>query len=428
MSVGRTGHPRQTAQHAGQVAVRPAGSVQSPAAVAGYIFAHAGRQIRLGPVAFWIFVGTVVIMAGWTIATATYFAFRDDLLKGLIVRQAEQQNAYEDRIAELRARIDRTTSRQLLDQEQFEQKLDDLMRRQSTLESRATALGGIADPVVTGAIKPPGSAAPAGSPMSPQARDRRSSLEPDRTPGARRAGKDADINAKLSGVEASLDRLDHRQALGLAQLQERYEGKARRLRGVLADLGLKLGGPAPAGSGGPFVPIKLPGEGNSFERAVARVKIARTQAEHLTRTLLRVPLRKPVNGEIDLSSTFGVRVDPFLHVAAMHTGLDFRGDAGDPIHATAAGTVVGAGWSGGYGRMVEIDHGNGLSTRYGHLSQIDVKVGDEIRIGQVIGRMGSTGRSTGPHLHYETRIDGDAVDPQKFLHAGARLAGASSDW
>ena len=428
MSVGRTGHPRQTAQHAGQVAVRPAGSVQSPAAVAGYIFAHAGRQIRLGPVAFWIFVGTVVIMAGWTIATATYFAFRDDLLKGLIARQAEQQNAYEDRIAELRARIDRTTSRQLLDQEQFEQKLDDLMRRQSTLELRATALGGIADPVVTGAIKPPGSAAPAGSPMSPQARDRRSSLEPDRTPGARRAGKDADINAKLSRVEASLDRLDHRQALGLAQLQERYEGKARRLRGVLVDLGLKLGGPAPAGSGGPFVPIKLPGEGNSFERAVARVKIARTQAEHLTRTLLRVPLRKPVNGEIDLSSTFGVRVDPFLHVAAMHTGLDFRGDAGDPIHATAAGTVVGAGWSGGYGRMVEIDHGNGLSTRYGHLSQIDVKVGDEIRIGQVIGRMGSTGRSTGPHLHYETRIDGDAVDPQKFLHAGARLAGASSDW
>ena len=428
MSVGRTVYPRQTAQHAGQVAVRPAGSAQSPAAVAGYIFAHAGRQIRLGPVAFWIFVGTVVIMAGWTIATATYLAFRDDLLKGLIVRQAEQQTAYEDRIAELRARIDRTTSRQLLDQEQFEQKLDDLMRRQSTLELRATALGGIADPVVTGAIKPAGNAATAGSPMSPQARDRRSALEPDRAAVARRAGKDAGINAKLSGVEASLDRLDHRQALGLAQLQERYEGKARRLRGVLADLGLKLGGPAPAGSGGPFVPIKLPGEGNSFERAVARVKIARTQAEHLTRTLLRVPLRKPVNGEIDLSSTFGVRVDPFLHVAAMHTGLDFRGDTGDPIHATAAGTVVGAGWSGGYGRTIEIDHGNGLSTRYGHLSQIDVKVGDEIRIGQIIGRMGSTGRSTGPHLHYETRIDGDAVDPQKFLHAGARLAGASSDW
>jgi len=427
MSGGRTAHPRQTPQHAGHLVSCPGNGVQALAG-GGYTIAHAGRQIRLGPVAFWIFVGTVVIMAGWSIATATYFAFRDDLLKGLIARQTEQQNAYEDRIAELRARIDRTTSRQLLDQEQFEQKLDDLMRRQSTLETRATALGTIADPVTTGAIRPGGNGGAAGSPMAPQARDHRSSIEPDRAPAPRRAGKDADISAKLSRVEASLDRLDHRQALGLAQLQERYEGKARRLRGVLADLGLKLDGPSPSGSGGPFVPLKLPGEGNNFERAVARVKIARIQAERLTRSLLRVPVRKPVNGEIDLSSTFGVRVDPFLHIAAMHTGLDFRGDTGDPIHATAAGTVAGAGWSGGYGRMVEIDHGNGLSTRYGHLSQIDVKVGDEIRIGQVIGRMGSTGRSTGPHLHYETRIDGDAVDPQKFLHAGAKLAGASSEW
>ena len=82
-----------------------------------------------------------------------------------------------------------------------------------------------------------------------------------------------------------------------------------------------------------------------------------------------------------------------------------------------------AGWSGGYGKMVEIDHGNGLATRYGHLSQIDVSVGDEVRIGQVIGRIGSTGRSTGPHLHYETRVDGEPVNPQKFLDAGAKLFG-----
>jgi murein DD-endopeptidase MepM/ murein hydrolase activator NlpD len=426
MSGGRTAHSWQSVRHAGHLASRPASIVRSPR-VAGYIIAHAGRQIRLGPVAFWIFVGTVVIMAGWSIATATYFAFRDDLLKGLIVRQTEQQNAYEDRIAELRARIDRTTSRQLLDQEQFEQKLDDLLRRQSAMESRATALGTLADPVVTGSVRPQGNSTGAGSPAASQGRDRRSSLEPDRTAAARRSGKDTDINSKLARVEASLDRLDHRQALGLAQLQERYEGKARRLHGVLAELGLKLGGPAPAASGGPFVPIKLPGEGNNFERAVARIKIARTQAEHLTHTLLRVPIRKPVTGEIDVSSPFGARLDPFLHIAAMHTGLDFRGDTGEPIHATAAGTVVSAGWSGGYGKMVEIDHGNGLSTRYGHLSEIDVNVGDDIRIGQVIARMGSTGRSTGPHLHYETRIDGDPVDPERFLRAGAKLSGATSE-
>jgi murein DD-endopeptidase MepM/ murein hydrolase activator NlpD len=108
----------------------------------------------------------------------------------------------------------------------------------------------------------------------------------------------------------------------------------------------------------------------------------------------------------------------------MHSGLDFRASSGDPVRATAIGKVVNAGWQGGYGQMVEIDHGNGLSTRYGHLSKIIARVGQSIQIGQVIGEVGSTGRSTGPHLHYETRIDGEAVDPQKFLRAGVRLAGA----
>ncbi len=106
----------------------------------------------------------------------------------------------------------------------------------------------------------------------------------------------------------------------------------------------------------------------------------------------------------------------------MHSGLDFRAAMGDPVRATANGKVTMAGNSGGYGRMVEIDHGNGLATRYGHLSEINVKIGDIIKIGQVIGEVGSTGRSTGPHLHYETRIDGEAVDPQRFLRAGIRLS------
>ncbi len=128
--------------------------MRQPATRAGYTIAHAGRQVRFGPVAFWIAVGTVVIMAGWSVTAATYLAFRDDVLRTLIAHQADQQFAYEDRIAELRAQIDRTTSRQLLDQEQFEQKLDDLMRRQATLESRATTLSSITDPTTTGSIKP----------------------------------------------------------------------------------------------------------------------------------------------------------------------------------------------------------------------------------------------------------------------------------
>jgi len=100
-----------------------------------------------------------------------------------------------------------------------------------------------------------------------------------------------------------------------------------------------------------------------------------------------------------------------------------RGDVGDAVHVTAAGRVTIAGREGGYGNMIEVNHGNGFATRYGHLSEIDVKVGQTVHIGQVIGKVGSTGRSTGPHLHYETRIDGEAVDPQKFLRAGVRLGG-----
>jgi murein DD-endopeptidase MepM/ murein hydrolase activator NlpD len=426
----RTSRAPQQARDVARKAEPRQAAAKPPAAAktSGYTFAHAGRQIRLGPVAFWIAVGTVVILAGWSATTATYFAFSDDVLKGLIARQAEQQYAYEDRIAELRAQIDRTTSRQLLDQEQFEQKLNDLLRRQASLESRATALSGISDPATTGSLRSSSTGGNDPKPVSdslltPHLLDRGTSLEPDRAPTNKKPGKEADVGTKLGRIEASLDRVDRREGAMLAQLQARYEGKARKMRSVLAQLGLKLDANPPPAIGGPFVPVALPSESQSFERALTRVNIARAYADKLSATLVSVPVREPVTGEIDFSSPYGVRVDPFLHVPAMHTGIDFRGTFGEPIHATAAGTVTSAGWSGGYGQMVEVDHGNGLATRYGHLSEIDVKVGQSIRIGQVVGRLGSTGRSTGPHLHYETRVDGEAVDPQKFLKAGATLFG-----
>jgi murein DD-endopeptidase MepM/ murein hydrolase activator NlpD len=152
-----------------------------------------------------------------------------------------------------------------------------------------------------------------------------------------------------------------------------------------------------------------------------RINVARAQIDKYNRTLLAVLVRKPIVGEVDMSSPFGMRMDPFVRGPAIHTGIDLRGDTGDPVRATANGRVTVASWQGGYGKMVEIDHGNGLSTRYGHMSVIDVKVGDQVRIGQTIGKIGSTGRSTGPHLHYETRINDEAVDPQRFLRAGLRL-------
>src|SRR5919197_461349 len=122
----------------------------APARSAG---SHDARRVRLGPLAFLLMIGTLVIMAGWSITTAAYFAFREDVLTGLVARQAEMQLAYEDRIAELRAQIDRFSSRQLIDQEEYEKKLEQILRRQSALESRAGALNGLGD--ATAMIKQP---------------------------------------------------------------------------------------------------------------------------------------------------------------------------------------------------------------------------------------------------------------------------------
>ncbi|MEA2983203.1 MAG: hypothetical protein QOF09_5026 [Alphaproteobacteria bacterium] len=413
----------------------------------GYTIVHAGHQFRLGPVTFWIAVGSLVAMAGWSLATGTYFAFHDDVLSRLIARQKEQQFAYEDRIAELRAQVDRATSRQLLNQEQFEQKLEQIMRRQATLESRASTLAGVPDPAPTGSIKsrptpmadPPPGEAPKASPISDTViftapPDREARLESRELPTtARRVAATAKptaigVEGALARLQTSLDRVESRQTATLNTLEERFDSKAKRIRGVLTDLGMDAkkvpAGVQVAAVGGPFVPLTLRKDAGAFERQLYRIHLARANVEKLTRTLGAVPVRKPIMGEIDLSSGFGVRSDPFLGRAAMHTGLDFRSSMGDPVRATANGTVESAGWSGGYGKMVEIDHGNGFSTRYGHMSEIDVKAGQQIKIGQIIGRVGSTGRSTGPHLHYETRIDGDAVDPQKFLRAGLRLGNA----
>jgi murein DD-endopeptidase MepM/ murein hydrolase activator NlpD len=238
----------------------------------------------------------------------------------------------------------------------------------------------------------------------------------------------AGVEGALTRLQSSLDRLETRQIATLENIEERYDSKVKRIRSVLFELGMDAknapAGVAVAAVGGPFVPLSLRKNANAFERQLYRVQVARASADRLTNTLTAVPVRKPILGEIDLSSGFGVRSDPFLGRPAMHTGLDFRSSTGDPVRATANGKVESAGWSGGYGKMVEIDHGNGFSTRYGHLSEIEVKVGQQVKIGQTIGRVGSTGRSTGPHLHYETRIDGDAVDPQKFLRAGLRLGDA----
>ena len=129
---------------------------------------------------------------------------------------------------------------------------------------------------------------------------------------------------------------------------------------------------------------------------------------------IAIPSAQPVE-KLDYSSNWGIRSDPFHGSARMHAGVDIRGPVGTPIYATADGYVGRAQRAGGYGNLVELEHGKGLQTRYGHLSKILVNPGDQVRRGQLIGLMGSTGRSTGSHLHYEVRMDGGAVNPVPFL-------------
>jgi murein DD-endopeptidase MepM/ murein hydrolase activator NlpD len=281
---------------------------------------------------------------------------------------------------------------------------------------------------VTGTIRPPARGERSGSRRPLQLNERSGMSEPaNRTARRGSPGADAlagDVAGTLVRLQASLDRIETAQTEALAALERSYDARAQHIRGVLAELGIdtqKVRTRGRAGVGGPLVAANLRPDAGHFERNIHRISIARVQLERLVRSLAAVPVREPVLPPLELSSGFGVRMDPFIRAPAMHTGLDFRGNTGDPVRAAADGTVTIAGWYGSYGKMVEIDHGNGFTTRYGHMSAVGVNVGQRVKAGQFVGKIGTTGRSTGPHLHYETRYDGDAVDPQKFLRAGRRL-------
>lgn len=193
------------------------------------------------------------------------------------------------------------------------------------------------------------------------------------------------------------------------------------LEGVLAQSGLdvdaliaRIGGGLSDGLGGPLV-LSL---GIDSPEANAGADLERLQ--RVQKLLDMVPLAAPM-ASYQLTSGFGPRRDPFTREGAVHTGLDFGGPRNAPVLATAPGRVAEAKRAGAYGIMVEIDHGMGIRTRYAHLRMAAVRVGQKVAVRKKIGIMGSTGRSTAAHLHYEMRVDGQPLDPAKFLAAGGQL-------
>jgi murein DD-endopeptidase MepM/ murein hydrolase activator NlpD len=392
-----------------------------------------------------------VVSIAYLGATA-YLIFRDDLIGAVVERNAGLQQSYEDRIASLRSEIDKIASRQILDQVAFDDKVDRLIAAHRALDDRSSLITRLIERARENGVIVDGddhaSADDATGATGYAADDAGAAIER-RFAALMEVDRDAGATASIAAAPSAADvidgvaldengrpdlrlmseqiaRIDAAQTEAVHTIASAATAKVERIAGIVSDLGIAL--PAPAvpdaepvaadAVGGPFVPLA---GSEALASALAEADAAFGSLGSIRTVVARIPLAEPVSGATR-SSNFGSRTDPFLGSAAFHAGVDFRAPTGRRVTATGAGRVVAAGRAGGYGNMVEIDHGKGISTRYAHLSRIDVEVGEEVAVGDVIGRVGSTGRSTGPHLHYETRIRGTAVNPSRYLDAGRRIS------
>ena len=385
----------------------------------------------------------------WSLVTAFYFACRDDLFAAVLAREVSAQYAYEDRIASLRTALERETSHHLVLQNEIDTQVKSLVERQAAVETHTNLLRALAEkvaaddgtghpplaagrgnPAAAGAAGVSKAAAPVGGfqlRLGEEARtaepaEQRSEAGPSR------------FGPALAKLDAHLARNEIRQIEALDALRRPAQTRVGQLRTALAMAGVsaaRIAASDTKGSGvrkdvgGPFVPLPSDAAQSPFWTAVARTGDDITELARLRRIAATVPLRQPLAGPLDVSSEFGPRLDPFLGRPALHTGIDFHGETGTQVTSTAAGTVTIANRDGGYGNMVEVDHGNGLVTRYAHLAAVLVAKGRHVEPGDPVGLVGSTGRATGPHLHYETRVNGEPVDPTRFLKAGAILVSRS---
>jgi murein DD-endopeptidase MepM/ murein hydrolase activator NlpD len=218
---------------------------------------------------------------------------------------------------------------------------------------------------------------------------------------------------------AGLARIEARQIRFAEKMTRVAQARTLKTEAAIRQFGLNpevLARQARNAQGGLFEPFF--GRSTKDVRDPRFLKLATSlgRMDAMERALAAIPTSMPA-AYMMMSSGFGYRSDPFTGTGAMHAGLDFKGPVGTPILAAADGKVVLAGFNGGYGNTVEIRHANGLVTRYAHLSGLHVRAGQMVERGVQIGRMGSTGRSTGSHLHFEVRLNGQAINPRKFLEA-----------
>lgn len=318
--------------------------------------------------------------------------------------------AYEDRIAQLRVEVDRLHSRQYAQAGDINLQLQELTQQQEVLmeqhqyvrqlAAKAAELG-----IETASLPEQdddGDDAPVfvSSALSPPAGDATS-----------------EISAAAAAVRNMMD--DSRVAL--AAITEEAESATEAIVSELDGIGIRAKLPADDAVGGPYLPpsnepdaLSIVDDANAVVAALARLKAARGAID-------AAPVHRPIAGKVRMSSNFGNRKDPFTGRRAFHSGADFPAPSGTPVLAAGNGKVSFVGKRSGYGNVVEITHEAGLVTRYAHLSAFLVKEGQTVSTGVPIARVGSTGRSTGPHLHFEVRRKDSAVDPARYLAAGKRL-------
>lgn len=400
------------------------------------------------------------VAATLTVAgTIGYYLLRSDMIAEASAERTELVLEYQDHIDRLRAEIETLTSRQMVDRETVEIQVMDVLRRQHDLNQRhaiVTDLVARAEsvgiylsndkplPPQKPSLDARGLASLDGDDSTAIGGESELIDEPVKALGLRdgtnksfdpltilqqpisgEAGvpqglkKNSEKQAALDALKVHISEMDVESTAAVDAITVATESRIEDILGITSAItpGVNKALRKQTAIGGPFQPITE----ENFPDRLQRANAALTALRRVKFTALRLPVKRPVrNGTV--SSSYGPRVDPFLGRLAMHTGIDFKAPYGARVFATAPGTVLSAGRKGGYGKMVEIRHANGFVTRYAHLSRLQVAEGDHVLAGDLIGNVGSTGRSTGPHLHYEIRRHDKPSNPAAFLSAGERLS------
>jgi murein DD-endopeptidase MepM/ murein hydrolase activator NlpD len=372
-----------------------------------------GKALTLSP---WLFYGGFAALAATNMLTFVGLMMAPDLSKLFSGQTESVLAAYEDRISELRLEVDRLQSRHYAQAGDINLQLQELQQQQEVLMEQHQYVKQLADRAAALGIEAP---APVTADAGDEGTDR-TLLTGSITPAALPGDPQSKVLAAAQGISRMMD--DSR--LALAALSDEATGKTDSIMQSLARVGIKPKLPdfdADA-EGGPLLPpvdgaelsSSLVDDANAVAEALERYKAARGAADS-------APVHRPLAKATRLSSTFGNRKDPFTGRLAFHSGMDFAAPQGTAVLAAGYGKVVYVGQISGYGNVVEVDHGNGIVTLYGHLSAFLVKEGQWVKTGTPIARVGSTGRSTGPHLHFEVRRSDKAVDPSGYLSAGRSI-------